>query len=144
MLGLLGLLLWYCMKNLILNQDALPPLCFSHIQATLFYCLVHPLVGNTRCCHHPHQKNQVHCTLFLPQKESIKLGWHKKGNLISLKNWLRPSVRIICQVIDLLQEITLSPQIFSEVDATFKAKQMKTDVDEYLKVASNGLAIYKI
>ncbi|KAI9087804.1 hypothetical protein K1719_030134 [Acacia pycnantha] len=63
MLRLLGLLLWYCMKNLILNQDALPPSCFSHIQATLFYCLVHPLVGNTRCCHHPHQKNQVHCTL---------------------------------------------------------------------------------
>ncbi|XP_057455962.1 uncharacterized protein LOC130747140 isoform X2 [Lotus japonicus] len=35
--------------------------------------------------------------------------------------------------IDLLQEITQSPRILSEVDAALKAKQMKTDVDEYLK-----------
>lgn len=36
--------------------------------------------------------------------------------------------------IDLLQEITQSPRILSEVDAALKAKQMKADVDEYLKV----------
>ncbi|KAK7277081.1 hypothetical protein RIF29_18231 [Crotalaria pallida] len=35
--------------------------------------------------------------------------------------------------IDLLQEITQSPRILSEVDAALKAKQMKADVDEYLK-----------
>ncbi|KAK4267898.1 hypothetical protein QN277_024622 [Acacia crassicarpa] len=35
--------------------------------------------------------------------------------------------------IDLLQEITLSPRIFSEVDAALKAKPIKADVDEYLK-----------
>lgn len=37
--------------------------------------------------------------------------------------------------IDLLQEITQSPRILSEVDAALKAKQMKADVDEYLKVS---------
>ncbi|KAI7989492.1 CCR4-NOT transcription complex subunit 1 [Camellia lanceoleosa] len=36
--------------------------------------------------------------------------------------------------IDLLAEINQSPHIFSEVDAALKAKQMKSDVDEYLKV----------
>lgn len=35
--------------------------------------------------------------------------------------------------IDLLAEISQSPRILSEVDAALKAKQMKTDVDEYLK-----------
>ncbi|MED6224686.1 hypothetical protein PIB30_086439, partial [Stylosanthes scabra] len=35
--------------------------------------------------------------------------------------------------IDLLQEITQSPRILSEVDAAIKAKQIKADVDEYLK-----------
>ncbi|XP_028112390.1 CCR4-NOT transcription complex subunit 1-like isoform X1 [Camellia sinensis] len=35
--------------------------------------------------------------------------------------------------IDLFVEINQSPQIFSEVDAALKAKQMKSDVDEYLK-----------
>ncbi|CAL5443547.1 unnamed protein product [Camellia sinensis] len=35
--------------------------------------------------------------------------------------------------IDLFVEINQSPQIFSEVDAAPKAKQMKSDVDEYLK-----------
>ena len=38
--------------------------------------------------------------------------------------------------IDLLQEITQSPRILSEVDAALKAKQMKADVDEYLKVCN--------
>lgn len=36
--------------------------------------------------------------------------------------------------IDLLQEITQSPRILSEVDAVLRAKQMKADIDEYLKV----------
>lgn len=36
--------------------------------------------------------------------------------------------------IDLLAEITQSPRVLSEVDAALKVKQMKTDVDEYLKV----------
>lgn len=36
--------------------------------------------------------------------------------------------------IDLLAEINQSPRIFSEVDAALKSKQMKSDVDEYLKV----------
>ncbi|KAJ9678911.1 hypothetical protein PVL29_020958 [Vitis rotundifolia] len=35
--------------------------------------------------------------------------------------------------IDLLAEIIQSPRIFSEVDAAVKSKQMKSDVDEYLK-----------
>ncbi|XP_031390313.1 CCR4-NOT transcription complex subunit 1 isoform X2 [Punica granatum] len=35
--------------------------------------------------------------------------------------------------IDLLAEISQSPRILSEVDAALKAKQMKADVDEYLK-----------
>ncbi|XP_039684486.1 CCR4-NOT transcription complex subunit 1 isoform X2 [Medicago truncatula] len=35
--------------------------------------------------------------------------------------------------IDLLQEITQSPRILSEVDAVLRAKQMKADIDEYLK-----------
>jgi capsular polysaccharide biosynthesis protein len=38
--------------------------------------------------------------------------------------------------IDLLAEISQSPRILSEVDAALKAKQMKADVDEYLKVFS--------
>lgn len=38
--------------------------------------------------------------------------------------------------IDLLAEISQSPRILSEVDATLKLKQMKTDVDEYLKVCT--------
>lgn len=42
--------------------------------------------------------------------------------------------------IDLLQEITQSPRIFSEVDAALKAKQMKADLDEYLKVICSYLA----
>lgn len=36
--------------------------------------------------------------------------------------------------IDLLAEISQSPRILSEVDSALKAKQMKNDVDEYLKV----------
>lgn len=36
--------------------------------------------------------------------------------------------------IDLLPEIRDSPHILSEVDAALRAKQMKADVDEYLKV----------
>lgn len=41
---------------------------------------------------------------------------------------------IIYLQIDLLAEISQSPRIRSEVDAALKAKQMKADVDEYLKV----------
>jgi CCR4-NOT transcription complex subunit 1 len=37
--------------------------------------------------------------------------------------------------IDLLAEIRQSPRILSEVDAALKAKQIKADVDEYLKVS---------
>ncbi|KAI4356708.1 hypothetical protein L6164_000708 [Bauhinia variegata] len=40
--------------------------------------------------------------------------------------------------IDLLQEITQSPRILSEVDAALKVKQMKADVDEYLKTRQQG------
>ncbi|KAI4354776.1 hypothetical protein L6164_003615 [Bauhinia variegata] len=40
--------------------------------------------------------------------------------------------------IDLLQEITQSPRILSEVDAALKVKQMKVDVDEYLKTRQQG------
>lgn len=36
--------------------------------------------------------------------------------------------------IDLLAEINQSPRILSEVDGALKSKQMKADVDEYLKV----------
>ncbi|XP_048132836.1 CCR4-NOT transcription complex subunit 1 isoform X7 [Rhodamnia argentea] len=40
--------------------------------------------------------------------------------------------------IDLLAEITQSPRILSEVDASVKAKQMKADIDEYLKTRPQG------
>ncbi|KAK3001357.1 hypothetical protein RJ639_021136, partial [Escallonia herrerae] len=40
--------------------------------------------------------------------------------------------------IDLLPEINQSPRIFSEVDAALKVKQMKSDVDEYLKTRHQG------
>ncbi|XP_004306964.1 PREDICTED: CCR4-NOT transcription complex subunit 1-like [Fragaria vesca subsp. vesca] len=40
--------------------------------------------------------------------------------------------------IDLLAEITQSPRVLSEVDAALKVKQMKTDVDEYLKTRQQG------
>ncbi|XP_027108902.2 uncharacterized protein [Coffea arabica] len=40
--------------------------------------------------------------------------------------------------IDLLAEISQSPRILSEVDAALKAKQMKNDVDEYLKTRQQG------
>ncbi|CAN4111809.1 unnamed protein product [Withania somnifera] len=40
--------------------------------------------------------------------------------------------------IDLLAEISQSPRILSEVDAALKFKQMKGDVDEYLKMRQQG------
>ncbi|RZC53428.1 hypothetical protein C5167_012294 [Papaver somniferum] len=40
--------------------------------------------------------------------------------------------------IDLLAEISQSPCIFSDVDAALKAKQMKSDIDEYLKTRQQG------
>ncbi|KAK7287009.1 hypothetical protein RJT34_22414 [Clitoria ternatea] len=40
--------------------------------------------------------------------------------------------------IDLLQEITQSPRILSEVDAALKGKQMKADIDEFLKTRQPG------
>ncbi|KAJ4954224.1 hypothetical protein NE237_031056 [Protea cynaroides] len=40
--------------------------------------------------------------------------------------------------IDLLAEISQSPRILSEVDAALKAKQMKNDIDEYLKTRQQG------
>ncbi|KAL6965062.1 hypothetical protein U1Q18_036119 [Sarracenia purpurea var. burkii] len=40
--------------------------------------------------------------------------------------------------IDLLAEISQSPRILSEVDAALKAKQIKGDVDEYLKTRPQG------
>ncbi|XVF79827.1 hypothetical protein PTKIN_Ptkin15bG0021000 [Pterospermum kingtungense] len=40
--------------------------------------------------------------------------------------------------IDLLPEIREPPRILSEVDAALKAKQMKADVDEYLKMRPQG------
>lgn len=42
--------------------------------------------------------------------------------------------------IELITEITISPRILSEVDAALKAKQMKADVDEYLKVSITSLS----
>ena len=42
---------------------------------------------------------------------------------------------VLCMQIDLLAEIGQSPLILSDVDAALKVKQMKTDVDEYLKVS---------
>ncbi|KAI3874808.1 hypothetical protein MKW98_019381 [Papaver atlanticum] len=42
--------------------------------------------------------------------------------------------------IDLLAEISQSPCIFSDVDAALKAKQMKSDIDEYLKTRQQGLS----
>lgn len=39
--------------------------------------------------------------------------------------------------IDLLAEISIPPRIMSDVDGALKSKQMKTQVDEYLKVNDN-------
>ncbi|KAK1441353.1 hypothetical protein QVD17_07202 [Tagetes erecta] len=39
--------------------------------------------------------------------------------------------------IDLLAEISQSPRILSEVDVALKAKQLKNDVDEYLKLIAS-------
>lgn len=36
--------------------------------------------------------------------------------------------------IDLLAEISVAPRIMSDVEGALKAKQMKAQVDEYLKV----------
>jgi CCR4-NOT transcription complex subunit 1 len=36
--------------------------------------------------------------------------------------------------IDLLAEISIAPRIMSDVDGALKSKQLKTEVDEYLKV----------
>lgn len=44
--------------------------------------------------------------------------------------------------IDLLAEISQSPRILSEVDAALKAKQMKNDVDEYLKTRQQGSSFF--
>lgn len=44
--------------------------------------------------------------------------------------------------IDLLAEINQSPRILSEVDGALKLKQMKADVDEYLKVLLLAFTIY--
>lgn len=41
----------------------------------------------------------------------------------------------------MLAEINQPPRIFSEVDAALKAKQMKGDVDEYLKVPDLWMAV---
>ncbi|CAI9769351.1 unnamed protein product [Fraxinus pennsylvanica] len=40
--------------------------------------------------------------------------------------------------IDLLTEISQSPRILADVDAALRAKQMKNDVDEYLKTRQQG------
>ncbi|XP_058085160.1 uncharacterized protein LOC131232729 isoform X2 [Magnolia sinica] len=40
--------------------------------------------------------------------------------------------------IDLLAEISQSPRILSEVDGALKAKQIKADIDEYLKTRQQG------
>ncbi|KAJ0962000.1 hypothetical protein J5N97_029828 [Dioscorea zingiberensis] len=40
--------------------------------------------------------------------------------------------------IDLLAEISLSPRILSDVEGTLKAKQIKVDIDEYLKTRPDG------
>ncbi|XP_019188947.1 PREDICTED: CCR4-NOT transcription complex subunit 1-like [Ipomoea nil] len=52
---------------------------------------------------------------------------------IKLPNLSVPDVKI-----DLLPEIKLSPRILSEVDAALKARQLKNDVDEYLKTRQQG------
>lgn len=41
--------------------------------------------------------------------------------------------------IDLLAEISIAPRIMTDVDGALKAKQMKAQVDEYLKVDGNNL-----
>lgn len=45
---------------------------------------------------------------------------------------------IILLQIDLLAEISQPPRILSEVDGALKAKQIKSDIDEYLKVADSA------
>jgi len=44
--------------------------------------------------------------------------------------------------IDLLEEMSQAPRILSEVDAAIKAKQMKADVDEYLRVLNANLLLH--
>nr|GLL40743.1 CCR4-NOT transcription complex subunit 1-like [Ipomoea trifida] len=52
---------------------------------------------------------------------------------MNLPNPSAPGVKI-----DLLPEIKLSPRILSEVDAALKTRQLKHDVDEYLKTRQQG------
>lgn len=42
----------------------------------------------------------------------------------------------------MLAEIREPPRILSEVDAALKAKQMKADVDEYLKVLCDYVLLF--
>lgn len=52
------------------------------------------------------------------------------------KNFVLQVLTVVfqCMQIDLLAEISQAPRILSEVDALLRAKQMKADIDEYLKV----------
>ncbi|KAL1548658.1 transcription regulator [Salvia divinorum] len=54
------------------------------------------------------------------------------------RNMRLPDPSIPNLKIDLLAEVNHTPRILSEVDATLKAKQIKNDVDEYLKTTQQG------
>lgn len=49
-------------------------------------------------------------------------------------NWAYLSCFFLVLQIDLLAEISIAPRIMSDVDGALKSKQLKTEVDEYLKV----------
>ena len=55
----------------------------------------------------------------------LSLSWYQLG--------IFKSFFLVLQI-DLLAEISIAPQIMSDVDGALKSKQLKTEVDEYLKV----------
>ncbi|KAL8115752.1 hypothetical protein AgCh_022307 [Apium graveolens] len=76
-----------------------------------------------------------------PALSSQKLGITCPAIWLFL-NWLsdQTTVGLVCEgpstpnsKIDLLAEINMSPHILLEVDAAFKGKQMKSDVNDFLK-----------
>lgn len=62
-------------------------------------------------------------------------------NFLVKKIILKETCLLSFAQIDLLPDIGQSPRILSEVDAALKAKQMKADVDEYLKVFNSPSSV---
>ncbi|CAN1248809.1 CCR4-NOT transcription complex subunit 1 [Linum perenne] len=80
---------------------------------------------------------------FMPKllTGNVQKGWpYVQRLLVDLFQFLEPFLRNsdLRGPIDLLPEIREPPHILSEVDAALRAKNMKADVDEYLKTRQQG------